>query len=103
MDRRAFLGLLCGAAVLSAGCKGQTGVSAGLRPGTATATPGDGEVTLSATGASGGVPPYRYQWYASTDGTRGTAIAGATGLSFKDAGLTNGVTRYYTLEVTDSA
>lgn len=61
------------------------------------------QVDLSATEPTGGVTPYTYQWYRSTDGSKGTAISGATTRSYSDTGLTTGTKYYWTLEATDAA
>jgi hypothetical protein len=66
--------------------------------------------TLAASSPSGGTSPYSYQWYrstvsgsASSVAVSGNAVAGATGLSFSDSGLTPQTTYYYVLKVIDSA
>lgn len=75
-----------------------------LIKGTASATPGDTIVTLSATEPSGGSGGVTYQWYwSAVSGSLGSALTGATLRSHSDTSLTNGVTRYYTLIATDSA
>lgn len=74
-----------------------------LTAGVASATAGDTLITLTATEPTGGTSPYTYQWYRSTDGTKGSVIVGATTRSYSDTGLTNGTTYYYTLDATDNA
>lgn len=74
-----------------------------LTAGTASATEGDSLVDLTATAPTGGVTPYSYQWYRSTtSGVKGSAISGATGLTYTNTGLTNGTAYYFTLTVTDA-
>jgi hypothetical protein len=79
--------------------------SGALSPGIASASAGDGLVVLSATDASGGAPPYSYQWHRSTTSPftpdAGNAIAGFTSLDETDTGLANGTTYHYRLVVTD--
>lgn len=62
-------------------------------------------VNLSATEAIGGTAPYSHQWYRSTTAnfypTSSTAIAGATGLTLAETGLTATQTYYYKLVYTD--
>lgn len=74
-----------------------------LTAGTASGSAGDTQVFLTATAASGGTSPYTYQWYFSTDGSKGSAIVGATTLSYTHTGRTNDTEYDYTLEATDSA
>lgn len=76
-----------------------------LLAGVVSASPGDGLVTLSGSPASGGVPPYQYQWHRATNSgfspAAGNALAGAASLNATDAAVTNGTTYYYRLVVTD--
>lgn len=59
---------------------------------------------LTGTVATGGTAPYSYQWFRSnTSGQNGTAISGATSLSFLDSGLTPATQYFYILRATDSA
>lgn len=62
-------------------------------------------VSLSATAATNGTPPYTYQWHCSlTPGftpSPSTAMDGATTLSISDFGLTPDTVYYYTLVVLD--
>jgi hypothetical protein len=76
-----------------------------LTAGTAEATAqSDTRVLLSATPASGGVQPYRYQWYVSTaSGVTGVKLHGATGLRAEHTGLAPASTWYYTLMVLDAS
>ena len=80
--------------------------TAALLPGIASATPGDGQITLGATQPSGGTPPYAFQWHrATTSGftpSAANAIAGMTALSGTDDDVTNGTTYFYRLVVTDA-
>lgn len=74
-----------------------------LTAGTATATAGDTQVTLSATQPTGGTGPYTVQWYRSeSSGVKGDAIIGADAWDDLDTGLTNGTTYYYTPTATDA-
>ncbi len=56
--------------------------------------------------ASGGTPPYTYQWYRSTTPGftpgGGNIVVGAVSLTLNDTGLTPGTTYYYKNIVTDS-
>ena len=53
--------------------------------------------------ATGGTSPYTYQWFKSlVSGNAGTAISGATSLTFSDTGISPATTYYYTLVSTDS-
>ena len=78
-----------------------------LTAGSASATPGDGRVTLSATQPTGGTAPYTYQWHRSTSSGfapgAGNALGGATGLSETDTTVANGTTYYYVLRASDNA
>lgn len=74
-----------------------------LVAGVAVASGSDEKVALSATAPTGGTSPYTYQWYRSDDGSKGSAIVGATDLTYEDTGLVNGTTYYYTLDATDDA
>lgn len=62
--------------------------------------------SLSATAATGGTPPYTYQWYRSTVSGftpgGGNIIAGATSLTLNDTGLIPGTQYYYVIVATDS-
>ena len=59
--------------------------------------------TVTTSGASGGIGPYTGQyWRSTTNGSVGSAIAGATPLAWADTGLTTNTTYYYTYIVTDS-
>jgi hypothetical protein len=74
-----------------------------LTAGTATA----GTATVStcsatATDATGGSPPYSYQWYRSTDGSLGYPLDTSTELNLFDPGCIYDTTYYYTLVYTDS-
>lgn len=84
-----------------------TTTAAVFTAGTATATPGDGQVELSAVAPTGGSTPYAYQWHRSqTSGftpAGGTAVSGLTALTGTDTGLSNGTTYYYRLVATDDA
>lgn len=81
------------------------GLTPALTPGTATA----GSVTsttaaATATDATGGTPPYTYQWYRSTaSGTLGSAVTGQTTRNLADSGLTAGTDYYDLCRYTDSA
>lgn len=63
-------------------------------------------IDLSATAAMGGTAPHTYRWHRGSvsgftpDGS--TAIAGATGLTYSDTGLSFYTRYYYKLVVTDS-
>jgi hypothetical protein len=77
-----------------------------LTAGTATATPGDGQVTLSAAAPAGGTQPHSYQWHGGTSDPgatpgAGTALAGLVSLNATHAQATNGTTYHYRLVVTD--
>lgn len=67
----------------------------------------DTECHLSRSNATGGTPPYTYQWQRSDDGADGTwaDLAGETGASLTDddAGLVAGTTYWWRVEVTDNA
>lgn len=90
---------LYGTATLSGGF---TYASATLTAGSASASSGDTEVSLTATAPTGGTAPYTYQWYRSTsNGVKGSAIVGATTLSYTNTGLVNGTPYYFTLDATD--
>lgn len=79
---------------------------AALTAGTATANPGDESVTLTATPATGGTPPYTYQWHRSTtDGftpAAGNALAGFTSLTEVDDDVANETTYFYRLVASDA-
>ncbi|KAF0221782.1 MAG: hypothetical protein FD174_113 [Geobacteraceae bacterium] len=74
--------------------------------GTLTATPGNGQVSLSWTAAADNVGVTGYKLVISTTATpadcTGTAIYSGTGLSFTDTGLTNGTTYFYRVCATDN-
>lgn len=81
--------------------------SAALSAGTTTASVAPNVVTLTTTAATGGAPPYTYQYYVSTTNGftpgAGNIVTGATFLSSPITGLTGG-TQYYGVQVvTDSA
>lgn len=65
-----------------------------------------GSLTVSSTSASGGSPPYTYQWYRSTASgavpQTANAVSGATSLTLNDSGLTENTAYYYRLIATDS-
>lgn len=61
--------------------------------------------TLMGAAATGGTPPYAYQWYKSAVSqlTLGAAVAGAASASLTDTALTAGGSYYYRRVTTDSA
>lgn len=63
-------------------------------------------INLASTTASGGTPPYSYQWHRSTTANFtpgvGTAISGATSSSYSDTTAASGTVYYYKLVTTDS-
>jgi hypothetical protein len=79
-----------------------------LANGTAsTVSVGNTIATVTVGNATGGTPPYSYQWYRSTTSGftpgGGNIVAGATNQTLNDTGLTNGLTYFYVNVVTDSA
>jgi hypothetical protein len=79
-----------------------------LANGTAsTVSVGNTIATVQVANATGGTPPYSYQWYRSTTSGftpgGGNIVAGATNQTLNDTGLTNGLTYFYVNVVTDSA
>lgn len=64
------------------------------------------KVVASSAAASGGVGPYTYQWYRSTDSAfvpgGGNILAGKTTLSLEDTGLIPGTQYYYKVVATDT-
>jgi hypothetical protein len=77
-------------------------VVSALTAGTSTAIPGDNTVALTANAPTGGTAPYTYQWHRSTDGSKGSALSGATSLSHDDDTAVNDTLYYYTLTATDA-
>jgi hypothetical protein len=77
-------------------------VVSALTAGNALALGADGTVALSATAPTGGTAPYTYQWHRSTDGSKGAALSGATGLTHDDDTVINDTLYYYTLTATDA-
>ncbi len=63
--------------------------------------------TLHATDATGGTPPYTYQWYRDTTSGftpgPGNILTGKTSLSLSDTGLVRGTTYFYKIVYTESA
>jgi hypothetical protein len=79
-----------------------------LANGTAsTVSVGNTIATVTVGNATGGTPPYSYQWYRSTTSGftpgSGNIVAGATNQTLNDTGLTNGTEYFYVNIVTDSA
>jgi hypothetical protein len=86
---------------------GNIGMSVSLIPGTISSigqTPTT--VVLSSEAPIGGISPYTYQWYRSTDSGftpgLGNILSGQTSLTLSDTGLTPSTNYYYKLRVTDS-
>lgn len=76
-----------------------------LTAGVATATAGNGQVTLTATAPSGGVAPYSYLWFRSTSSgfipSDANDLPGFVSLSEVNSGLVNGTPYYFVLRATD--
>jgi hypothetical protein len=72
--------------------------------GTATAeTVVDITTIATATNATGGTPPYKYQWYRSPNlSTQKTLVSGETSLTMVDRSLIPGNSYYYWINYTDS-
>ena len=82
------------------------GVPDELTPGTVSATArGTTTASLSSTDASGGTPPYAYQWHRSTENDftpiPATALSGETSLTLDDTGLHRATTYHWKLVYTD--
>ena len=82
------------------------GVPDELKPGTVSATArGTTTASLSSTDASGGTPPYAYQWHRSTENDftpiPATALSGETSLTLDDTGLDRATTYHWKLVYTD--
>jgi hypothetical protein len=77
-------------------------VVSALTAGNATAIAGDSTVALTATAPTGGTAPYTYQWHRSTDGSKGSALSGATSLTHDDDTAVNDTLYYYTMTATDA-
>jgi hypothetical protein len=67
-----------------------------------TSNVGSTTATILVSTATGGVPPYSYQWYRSTTPGAGNIVSGATSLTLNDTGLTPSTNYYYKNVVTDS-
>jgi hypothetical protein len=73
-----------------------------LDAGTITATPGDGTVAIAqGTAPSGGSESYTRDLYRSTDGSKGSLLAGSVTLPYDDDTAVNDTEYTYTLEVDD--
>jgi hypothetical protein len=80
-----------------------TYTQANLTAGTPSVSPGDNQVTLAATPASGGTAPLTYQWYRKTGAGAYSTLPGATTRDFVDNTAVNGTTYTYKLNVQDVA
>ena len=70
---------------------------------TITATPGDGQVVLSWTAATGGAVSYVLSRGTVSGGPYGTVVASPTGTSYTDKTVVNGTTYYYVVSSNNGA
>lgn len=80
------------------------GVTAALSAGTASfVSSGPGGISVTTSGATGGVGPYTYQWQRSTTSGSGFSnLSGATSASHTDTTASAGTLYYYRVVATDN-
>ncbi len=65
---------------------------------------GTSTISLTSASATGGNPPYSYQWMrATSSGGSYSNISGATALTLNDSGLASGTDYYYQMRVADAS